>query len=233
MSGVPDRRRGPADRRSAPARTEALGAGTLRPGRRVVPVETEAQLARRYGHIAGFLFIAVWLFSVPSMLLLDPVPWLAMSVLAALGIGTGLVCLAIPWERISPAWLHALPVAATVQVAAVVAWIDPVYGANYFFVALFVGFVFQTRRAIVAHLALVSVAVCAPLVYDPGSTEQLRTILLLLPALNLTGAVVAYLRERLEANQRTSREFADQALEIALRLGGEEAVEAESRAGSR
>ncbi len=233
MSGPPDRRSGPADRRSDSARTEGQGEGIVRPWLRAVPMETAAQLARRYGRIAGFLFIAVTLFSVPSMFLLDPVPWLAMSVLATLGIGTGLVCLAIPWERISPAWLHALPVAATAQVAAAVAWIDPSYGANYFFVALFAGFIFQTRRAIIAHLALISLALCAPLVYDPGSTDQLRLILLRLPALNLTGAVVAYLRERLEANQRTSREFADQALEIAVRLSGEEGVEAESRAGSR
>lgn len=214
------------DRHQEDVRREGRAEGIVRPWLRPAEVEDETQLARRYGRIAGVLFILVTVLSVPSSLLLDPTPWLPVSIVSLLGVGTGLVCLAVPWQRISPAWLHLLPAMGTVQVAVAVGTIDSTYGSNYFFIALFVGFVFQSRRAIAAHLGLVSLALVAPIVYDPGSTFQLRLVLLRIPAVVLSGVVVAYLRERLEANQRAYRRFAEEAFEIAVRIGGEEALEA-------
>ena len=120
------------ERRSPPAPSIATKPWT-RCSERVRRVEasarTPAPSSQRPG--SGRAPVAVWASAVVSSPFLDNVPDPGAYLLRALGICTGLVCLVIPWERISPVGLQVAIVAATAEVAAWVALAGPSYGVYY------------------------------------------------------------------------------------------------------
>src|SRR6202035_5503209 len=88
---------------------------------------------------------------------------------------TGIAFVLLRWDRVPAAWLHAVPVLATIEVALGVRFAG-VYGdiaTNYYiFVVLFVGYAFCSRRAIAGHVAFASAAASLRLLYaDPRPAE--------------------------------------------------------------
>jgi diguanylate cyclase (GGDEF)-like protein len=172
-------------------------------------VESEALERRRYGRVAGMLFILGSLGTVPSLLVREPPIEPTIFLFTLLACASGAICFLIPWERATPAWFHALTAAATLEVALVTGLADRAFEWFYVFVAVYAGYVFSSRRAIAAHLALVAAALLAPGVYDPDSANHaLFSGLIGIPSLVIAAVIVAYLRERLEARESAYRGLA-------------------------
>jgi hypothetical protein len=183
-----------------------------------------AAAARRHGMLAGVLFVAASITSLPSTFLLDPGAPAITYVLIAMSVVIGIVCIRAPWDRISPIWLNLPPLLGTIHISLVVAMVDRLYTFQYLFVVIYVAYVFRDRLTVAAHVTAVYVAMLAPVVYDPEmAREAVREAALWIPTLGIAAAAIVYLREQLEARERTSQRFAREALAIASRLRAPEA----------
>ncbi len=195
----------------------------------------------RYGRIAGALFVVAALLSVPSTVLIEPRPEAAAYGLTLAAIVTGLVCLVVPWGRLSMDWLHAVAIAGIVEIAAGLAVIDPAYGFYLIFVIGFVAYVFPRWDTIAAYLGLMTIALLAPVFLDPDNgREILRSAILYLPGMLAVGLTMVYLRDRQDAKEEAYTRFAQDVLGIASlirdsasrRGAGEDAVPVKPGDGS-
>ena len=181
----------------------------------------QATLSRGYGTLAGLGFIGAAVLAVPSTLLLEPRPPGQDYLVTVAGLFTGLVCMSLPWERLDLRWLHVVGVLATVQAAVAVAVFGQPYSAIFFLIAVGVAYIVPDFRGLAAHLLFIGVALFAPVVYGPAGVEAtLQVGLVVYPLLALTAGVVAYLRQRLVADHRSYRLFAEETLALAQRIGG-------------
>ena len=176
--------------------------------------DTDAQRRRSVGRIAGILFSAGAVASVPAnQLFTDPPAPEYVHLITALAFVSGLVCFAIPWDRISERWFQLIPVIANLEVALTVWSVRPhteTYSWFYVFVAVFIGYAFRDRRVIAGQLLLTCACFALPLAYlDEGYRAALIQFVVSTPILVLTGGIVAFLRERLEDEQRALRDLAD------------------------
>lgn len=182
----------------------ANGASSSTPGFRAITL-------RGAWRLAGFLFIAGTLSTIPGTLLLEKEfePW--MYSLTGLGVLSGLVCLAIPWTRVSERWLAAVPVVATIQIAVVVAITHVVFTYLYFFVALFVALIFPTYRRMAPFLALIVLALFAPFLYeDEPARRTLLWALAVAPGVILIPAVIGRLTHNLEQSREAYRRLSSE-----------------------
>src|SRR4051794_27477900 len=176
--------------------------------------DTDAQRRRAVGRTAGILFSAGAVASVPAnQLFSDPSAPEYVHFITALAFVSGLVCFLVPWDRISIHWFQLVPIVASLEVALTVWSVRPhteTYSWFYVFVAVFIGYAFRDRRVIAAQLLLVCACFALPLAYlDAGYRDAVIQTIVSTPILLLTGGIVAFLRERLEAEQRNLRELAD------------------------
>lgn len=155
--------------------------------------------------LAGLLFIAGTLSTIPGSFILDDFEtW--MYGVTAVGILSGVACLLVPWWRISEAWLAIVPPIAVLEIAITVAMTDFVFTYLYFFVALYVSLVFPDPRRMAPFLALVVVALLAPLAYEDEPVSQgLLWAFAAGPAIVLTAVVVGRLTSGLEASREAYR----------------------------
>lgn len=157
--------------------------------------------------LAGLLFIAGAVTTIPGTLLLDePVePWKYAA--TAFGVLTGVVCLLLPWQRVDERWLIAVPLIAIAEVTAAVALTHSVFTYLFFFVAIYVALVFPSPRQMAPFLVLLCLALMAPLAYDDDAPlrEALLWPLVVTPAILLTAVVVAQLTSGLEASRDAYR----------------------------
>jgi diguanylate cyclase (GGDEF)-like protein len=120
----------------------------------------------------------------------------------------GIACLLIPWWRIPDRALAVIPIVATVFIAAAVAMTHSVYSYLYFFVALFVALVFPEPKRMAPYLALIMVALLAPLIYsDRPSDEVMLWALAAGPGVILTAIVVGRLTSGLEQSREAYRQL--------------------------
>ena len=186
---------------------------------------SEPQALRWFGRMAGVMFIGGALLPIPSTLLLEPRPDPLAYSLTAVVFLTGLACLALPWDRASIAWLHSIAAIATLQVALTVALFDQLFAVLYFVIAVFISYGFGRPRAVFPQMALISLAILAPIAYDPdGAREALQIALLLLPSIWMLAGGVVFLRTQVDTRERTYRQFAEQALRLSERIAGAPAV---------
>jgi diguanylate cyclase (GGDEF)-like protein len=114
---------------------------------------------------------------------------------------SGVICLVIPWRRVTERWFHLLPIVGTVEVALSV-WSVGIHGGiyswYYVLVAVFTAYAFECRAHIAAHMGLVSVAFALPVTYlESAGNAPIRT-LVAVPIVLAVAGVVTYLREGLE-----------------------------------
>ena len=161
--------------------------------------------------LAGFLFIAGTLSTIPGTLLLEEQfePW--MYSLTGLGVLSGLICLAIPWTRVSERWLAAVPIVATIQIAVVVAISHVVFTYLYFFVALYVALVFPTYRRMAPFLLFILLALGVPFLYEDEPVRRtLLWALAVAPGVILIPAVVGRLTHNLEQSREAYRRLSSE-----------------------
>jgi diguanylate cyclase (GGDEF)-like protein len=158
--------------------------------------------------LAGLLFIGGALSTLPALLLLEKPVEAWVYGLTALGVGSGVVCLLLRWQRIDERWLAAVPILATAEIAGAVAATDYVFTYLYFFIALYVALVFPTIRKMAPFLALIGVALVVPFVYE---TEPVRRtmlwVLAVAPGVLFMAVVVARLTANLEASREQYRKL--------------------------
>jgi diguanylate cyclase (GGDEF)-like protein len=175
--------------------------------------ENDAAGRRTIGRIAGILFSAGALATVPAYRLMqDPTPPAVANVLTFLAFISGLTCFLVPWDRMRPAWFHLVPALGTVEIALSV-WLLREHGSVvswfYVFVVVFAALAFCERTSVAAHVAFASVALAAPIAYMPESArDNLVRTLIAVPTLVVAAAVVAFLRERLELGKEVMRRAA-------------------------
>src|SRR5256885_12583257 len=75
-----------------------------------------AKRRRRYGRTAGVLFVVAALATFPVALAYDESSRWAVYVMTIVAVCSGLISLALPWERIPPFSLHVLPIAAVPEI---------------------------------------------------------------------------------------------------------------------
>ena len=158
--------------------------------------------------LAGVLFIVASLSTIPATFLLDTrlEPW--EYSISGTGVVVGLICLVVPWWRVSERWLAVLPVLAIGLIAAMVAVSDFVFTYLYFVVALWIALVFPHPGQMAPYLLLIGAGLVAPLAYDDQlPRETLLWALAVAPGIVLTAVVVARLTAGLEESRAAYRQL--------------------------
>jgi hypothetical protein len=192
----------------------------------------DPKLARAYGTLAGFGFLGVAVLGLPSTMLLEPEPEPSAYLLTLVGALSGLLCLALPWERLDPRWLHLVGIVAIAEAAAAVVVFGQAYVVFFFLIAVFVAYFAPDGKVLALHLGLICVALFGPVVYGPESARTaLSVALVTAPVLLLTAGLFAYLRQKMVHDRRAYHRFAEQTLVLSTQIAGRPV--APSRAISR
>ena len=164
----------------------------------------DARAAHRLlcGRLAGVLFSVGSIASIPVNQLFEPAVSGRVHWITALGIVSGLVCLAIRWDRLSPLWLHAVPFVASIEVGITMWGVGEHASAYLWFLVLIVvywAFAFEHRWEVGLHVGLVIAVALYPLstATDDQRANVLAETLVAIPILLVAAGVVVYLRERL------------------------------------
>jgi hypothetical protein len=187
-------------------------------GRTANGLALDPEQRRRYGRLAALLFAGGSLGTLPAAFLLDPVPEAEILLVTALGVLTASICWALPWQRL-PDW--SLDLAATVgtlEVLLVCEMVDETYRVLYFVIVVFAALALPSRGRVLLQVGVVLLALAVPILSDDDAKEGARIVLLGAPCFLIVGGAVRYLRETLESRDRTSRAFAREAIELAIRL---------------
>ena len=157
------------------------------------------------GRLAGLLFTAGSLASIPVNQLFEPAVGPHQHVITAIGIVSGLICLAIRWDRLAPAWLHTVPFIASLEVLLTMWGVGGRHADAYMwflvFIVVFWAFTFERRWEVGLHLGFVIAVAWYPFAAAPAvdRANVLAETVVALPILIVAATVVAHLRERLTA----------------------------------
>ncbi len=168
------------------------------------------QRVRQNWRLAAILFVGGGIGAIPSDALHQPAhPW-TIYLLPLLALCSGAVCWVLSDLSLRARWLHLTAIAATLEVALTVGLADRVFAIYFAFVAIYAAYVFRRRSAIAIQVGFASLAVLAPIIYDPATArETLVGAFALIPTLVLAAASVTFLRERLEASELRYRNLAE------------------------
>jgi diguanylate cyclase (GGDEF)-like protein len=156
------------------------------------------------GRLAGVLFAVGSAASIPVNQLFEPAVDSRVHIITAIGILSGLLCLAIRWDRIGAGWLHAVPVLASLEVVLTMWGANP-HAVAYLwflaFIAVFCAFAFETREAVAAHTGFVIAAAMYPMLSAPSDIQAnvIAQTLVCVPILLVATGVIVHLREGLTA----------------------------------
>jgi diguanylate cyclase (GGDEF)-like protein len=167
----------------------------------------------RGGRLGGLLFCAGALLTALGTLTFDAAPPIWVYAVISFALLTGAACLSIDWQRIPAPWLDLVPAVATAQITAIVWGMGAdgrAYSWLYLIVVITVAYSVRRRALIAGHMALVLVCLAAPLANSAiASSDALRDLLASGPTLILTGALVTYFRERLEAGKAAYQKLSE------------------------
>lgn len=205
-----------AEQRSPQASTE----WTLARARVLISERERQDTARlQHGRLAGVLFLVGGLAYLPAVVEVDGANQLGVLAVTAAAVSSGLLMLALPWERMTAAALHLLVLVADIEISAAIWAADPATGAFFILLAVFSAYAFEDRRHVAVHVALFGLLLLLPVAYDRDqSSDIVRLALLYWPIAALAAAMVTFLRERAEAQERLVRQFAAEAIDVAGRL---------------
>jgi diguanylate cyclase (GGDEF)-like protein len=176
-------------------------------------LQSVSEFRLRGGRLGGLLFCAGALFTALGTLTFDAAPPIWVFAVIFFALLTGIACLLVDWQRIPAPWLDLVPAIATAQITAIV-WGMGADGRAYswlFLIVVFtVAYSIRNRAVIAAYMAAVLVCLAAPLANPAiASSDALRDLLASGPILILTGALVTYFRERLEAGKAAYQKLSE------------------------
>jgi hypothetical protein len=180
--------------------------------------QSEADDVVRLVRIAGVLLLTGSLFSVPGGAVLQPAPPLTDYLVSAAGVLIAAGLLLSPRRWITRSWIYASLLVGVVLIALAVGLFSDDYAFFYVITAIYGALVLRRKAEVVAYVALITLALLAPLAYDDQIKEQLHHIFVVLPVLLISSLFVVYLRESLERNVRNYAQLADEADELASRI---------------
>jgi len=164
------------------------------------------------GRLAGWLFLAGSFVALPSDIVLGSRGPRLTIPLTLMGLLSSLVCLRLPWERVSEWWLSAVGALATIEITISIIAVGhhgTVLEPIYLLVATTTAYAFRDRRAIAAQIVFIVLAMLTGLLVQaspPPSAVPLTLLMILV--LIVMSALIAYLRELLEGNAAELRELA-------------------------
>ena len=161
------------------------------------------------------------LAAVPAALFLEPAPEPVEFLVAVAGVAIGAILLVVRWEGLPDRALYVVPVIATAYVMMGATVVSDDYGFYQVLIGVYTAYAVKPRRDFLALMALFTLATLAPLLFvDEAFSEQAHHILVILPVLFISAAVVRYLRGALTKREREYRRFAIEAVGLAERIRG-------------
>jgi hypothetical protein len=172
----------------------------------------------RLVRIAGILLLTGSVFSIPGGVVIEPTPPLTDYWVSLAGVTIAAALLLAPSAWITRIWVYFSLLVGVVLIAIAVDVFSDDYAFFYVITAIYGAFALRHKAEVVAYVALLTIALLAPLVYDDRIKEQLHNIFVVLPVLLISALFVVYLRESLERNVRKYAELAGEADALASRI---------------
>jgi hypothetical protein len=175
----------------------------------------------RLGRLGGALFIIGSLAAVPAAVFLEPPPEPLEYLIPAAGVLLGVGLLALPWGRLPERALYLVSIIATVYVALGASLFSDDFAFYLVLIAVYTAYAVRARSDFLWLMAFFTVAAIAPLFYVDESFDELaHHILVTLPVMLVSAAVVRYLRDALAERELQFRRFAVEAVTLAERIRG-------------
>ena len=176
---------------------------------------------RRLGSLGGALLIIGALAAAPAAVFLEPAPAPAEYLIILAGVLAGVGLMAIPWERLPERALYSVSVGATAYVMIGTLFYSDDFAFYQVLIAVFSAYVVRERRDFLVLMAFFTLATLAPLLsVNDTFNEQAHHILVTLPVMLISAAVVRYLRNAIAHRERQYRRFAVEAVTLAERIRG-------------
>ncbi|HET9102584.1 MAG TPA: EAL domain-containing protein [Solirubrobacteraceae bacterium] len=190
---------------------------TITPRRAAAPPGHDSDAAQRRHHVAmgrlgGWLILAgTAIMPVGELLLHTPKLPLALT-LVVLGLISGLICLRLPWARLSERWISAVAVLATIEITVAVVLVGrhgTVLLPFYLLTGTATGYAFRDQRVIAAHVGLILLAMTLSfLLREQVAVGALSLTVITGLVLIVSTAAIAYMRALLEGSAAELRELA-------------------------
>lgn len=182
--------------------------------------ELSPQERRRFGRLGGVLMIVGSLAAVPAAAFLDDPPDAIEHLLALAGVLAGVGLMVLPWERLPERALYLVTVLATGYVMVGVGLYSDDFAFYQVLIGVYTAYV-RSGRVFLLLMGFFTLATLAPLTYaNETFDEQAHHILVTLPVLMISAAVVRYLRDTLSQRELEYRRFAAEAVTLAERIRG-------------
>ncbi len=176
---------------------------------------------KRFGRIGGMLLIIGSLAAAPAAAFLEPAPDPIEYLIILAGVVLGMGLMATPWERLPERALAIVSIVATGYVVMGASEYSDDFAIYQVLIAVFTAYVVRDRRDFLALMAFFTIATVAP-VFLAGESfnEAAHHILVILPVMIISAAVVRFLRDALAEREDQYRRFAVEAVTLAERIRG-------------
>ena len=177
---------------------------------------------KRLGRLGGLLLLTIGsAAAVPASLFLKPAPEPPELLISLAGIVAGALLMAVPWERLPARALYSIPIVATGYVAMGVSLYSDDFAFYQVLIAVYTAYVVRDPKDFLWLMAFMAATTIAPLFYVDESFDDLaHHILVTLPVMIISAAVVRYLRNTLAQRELQYRRFAFEAVTLAERIRG-------------
>lgn len=176
---------------------------------------------RRLGSLGGALLVIGAVAAAPAAAFIEPPPAPGEYLLILAGVAAGAALMAVPWERVPERALYCVSIVATGYVMIGSGFYSDDFAFYQVLIAVYTAYVVRNRRDFLALMAFFTLATLAPLLYlDESLNAQAHHVLVTLPVMLISAAVVRYLRSALAHRERQYRRFAVEAVTLAERIRG-------------
>ncbi|MDX6586669.1 MAG: hypothetical protein QOI31_1142 [Solirubrobacterales bacterium] len=185
----------------------------------------------RLGRLGGALFIIGSLAAAPAAAFLEPAPDAAEYLIAVAAVLVGAALMAAPWGRLPDRALYGVSILATGYVVLGASLYSDDFAFYQVLIAVYTAYVVRERSDFLWLMVFFTVATVAPLFYvDEDINDLAHHVLVTLPVMIISAAVVRYLRNALARRELQYRRFAVEAVTLAERIRGGPAPEQEATA---
>lgn len=176
---------------------------------------------KRLGRLGGLLLIVGALAAAPAAAFLEPAPEAAEYLIVFAGVALGIGIMVVPWHRHRERSLYSVSLVATGYVLIGTGFYSDDFAFYQVVIAVYTAYVVRDRRDFLILMGIFTLAVLAPLAYvNESFNEQAHHILVTLPVMIVSAAVVRYLRDALAQRELQYRRFAVEAVTLAERIRG-------------